>query len=821
MFVRGLKSYGITSFLIPKISDHLLLKVFNYNNDHCYFRQYSTKIIQCDVKNSTEQSTDKVSSYPKYLSWTNSNELAHYLSQRVVAITEHFVVIDKPPNLSVWGHSLAKREVYSTIDPKLACTSSISINDCLQQLSNILASQEEKQLKQVSSNDSKNSVNAVEIPKLYIIEALPASYSGLILLGRNEKYTIAARQFYKSAMLGDVPWTLYQKFLIVCWGKPHEIQSKVISFPIAAYQLPGGIHVGYRPSPGEISVGLKRKGTILQKRLQHTTISEGCAVVGETFQIIMFRFCTFKIALKLDNGKSNYKHRPLLHLKGAMFYIEEWSMLLFIGKPSIMKAKSMVELGLHLQDLNMYDRSAETVVQGDSMSEELLLLLKKQKKESKELTKTARRLDGQRRKTFDLLIQCLPREVAKQIRQGMLPSETIKTYDSVTICFTKVVNFSNYCNRMCAQEIVGVLNRMYTLYDSMTGSYNVYKVETVNDSYMLVSGAPSPSPFHSAHIIEIALDILESTKQNLFWPSEAISKDLTKTQHEENVPLQLCIGCHTGSIVAGIVGFKSPRFCLFGDTVNTASRMMSAGLPDTVHVSSTLAENLSNYPYILESRGEQMIKGKGKMFTYFVRGRKTNFTTIDTVTGEELDFKKLLQEDIRINNQEIDESDDFDSEIHLDNNENDTSSVTISEMSSIADDLEYFPEIQELNLNKTNNFTDHLNTSNKNYVDVNHNEAFYEHEIQSEEMNLVQRKQNQPDLKLIYNMEYPDVLKDTENQSASDLTFTSSRSILFENLANPLTLGVTQVGIVQPENPLKYLGAWLYKYAENSTKENS
>ncbi|CAH8478478.1 unnamed protein product [Heterobilharzia americana] len=520
-------------------------------------------------------------------------------------------------------------------------------------------------------------------------------------------------------------------------------------------------------------------------------------------RIIMFRFCTFKIALKLDNGKSNYKHRPLLHLKGAMFYIEEWSMLLFIGKPSIMKAKSMVDGS------------------GDSMSEELLLLLKKQKKESKELTKTARRLDGQRRKTFDLLIQCLPREVAKQIRQGMLPSETIKTYDSVTICFTKVVNFSNYCNRMCAQEIVGVLNRMYTLYDSMTGSYNVYKVETVNDSYMLVSGAPSPSPFHSAHIIEIALDILESTKQNLFWPSEAISKDLTKTQHEENVPLQLCIGCHTGSIVAGIVGFKSPRFCLFGDTVNTASRMMSAGLPDTVHVSSTLAENLSNYPYILESRGEQMIKGKGKMFTYFVRGRKTNFTTIDTVTGEELDFKKLLQEDIRINNQEIDESDDFDSEIHLDNNENDTSSVTISEMSSIADDLEYFPEIQELNLNKTNNFIDDLNTSNKNYVDVNHNEAFYEHEIQLEEMNLVQRKQNQPDLKLIYNMEYPDVLKDTENQSASDLTFTSSRSILFENLANPLTLGVTQVGIVQPENPLKYLGAWLYKYAENSTKENS
>ncbi|CAH8464533.1 unnamed protein product [Schistosoma curassoni] len=308
MLKKSLNLCTLPNCYISNVIDQLLIRS-KLNNNQCYQPQYSTTPVQNVVNNSAELTTDK-SPYPKYLSWTDPHELAHYLSQRIVALTKHFVVIDKPPNLSVWGHSLASREAISMINPKLYNASDLGINDCLPQLNTIITSLEREQ-QDTPNDNSSNSCGSIEIPKLYIIESLPAAYSGLILLGRNEKYTNAARKFYKTAMLGGSPWELYQKLLIVCWGKPQQIQSKPTSFPIAAYALHDHLRVGYRPSPNGISKSLKLKGVILEKSVHHTILSEGsensslvkletnslyrglpevyllyegCTVVGETFQ---------------------------------------------------------------------------------------------------------------------------------------------------------------------------------------------------------------------------------------------------------------------------------------------------------------------------------------------------------------------------------------------------------------------------------------------------------------------------------------------------------------------------------------------------------
>ncbi|CAH8487717.1 unnamed protein product [Heterobilharzia americana] len=275
-------------------------------------------------------------------------------------------------------------------------------------------------------------------------------------------------------------------------------------------------------------------------------------------------------------------------------------------------------------------------------------LFEKQRHKIKQMEKSMASLEKIRKVTDELLYQCIPRSVARKIRNGTPAMETIQTFDEVTICFTKVVNFAAKCMHITVEQVIELLNQMYTLYDALTENHKVYKVETINDSYMLVSGVPSRTPLHAAHIIDTALDIIETTLASLFWP-ETIENtppgSNNKTVYtEEN--LHLYIGCHTGPVVAGVVGYKTPRYCLFGDTVNTSSRMMSHGMPDQIHISESCAQSLSPYPYVVECRGEISIKGKGGMKTYIVTGRKPDFTTQDTTDGSSRSFAEVLREDL-------------------------------------------------------------------------------------------------------------------------------------------------------------------------------
>lgn len=180
-------------------------------------------------------------------------------------------------------------------------------------------------------------------------------------------------------------------------------------------------------------------------------------------------------------------------------------------------------------------------------------------------------------------------------------------FDCVSILFADVVTFTEICSRITPMEVVSMLNAMYSIFDTLTERNNVYKVETIGDAYMVVSGAPEKSANHADKVCDMALDMVDAITD---------LKDPSTGQH-----LRIRVGVHSGAVVAGIVGLKMPRYCLFGDSVNTASRMESTGSAMKVHVSEPAKQFLSP-SYKLTERGEIDVKGKGPMKTYWLEERE-------------------------------------------------------------------------------------------------------------------------------------------------------------------------------------------------------
>ncbi|ELU18379.1 hypothetical protein CAPTEDRAFT_181752 [Capitella teleta] len=218
-------------------------------------------------------------------------------------------------------------------------------------------------------------------------------------------------------------------------------------------------------------------------------------------------------------------------------------------------------------------------------------------------------LEEEKKKTENLLTQMLPRSVAESLIMGK-PVEP-KSFEVVTIYFSDIVGFTTISAMSAPLQVVKLLNDLYTMFDATIDDYDVYKVETIGDAYMVVSGLPSKNGNkHAGEIGTMALDLLSQCGQ-------------FKIPHMPDVPLRLRIGCHTGSCVAGVVGLRMPRYCLFGDTVNTASRMESTGLAFRVHISEQTKITLDELDkYQTEFRGEVELKGKGMHKTYWLTGKE-------------------------------------------------------------------------------------------------------------------------------------------------------------------------------------------------------
>lgn len=305
-----------------------------------------------------------------------------------------------------------------------------------------------------------------------------------------------------------------------------------------------------------------------------------------------------------DDGSEPEKS---LRLKGQMVYMENWRMIMFLGTPVMPDLTSLITTGLYINDLSMHDFSRDLMLAGTQQSVELKLALDQEQQKSKKLEESMRKLDEEMRRTDELLYQMIPKQVADRLRRGENPIDTCEMFDSVSILFSDIVTFTEICSRITPMEVVSMLNAMYSIFDTLTERNSVYKVETIGDAYMVVAGAPDKDANHAERVCDMALDMVEAITD---------LKDPSTGQH-----LRIRVGVHSGAVVAGIVGLKMPRYCLFGDSVNTASRMESTSIAMKVHISESTKVLIGPNYKILE-RGEIDVKGKGTMKTYWLEERE-------------------------------------------------------------------------------------------------------------------------------------------------------------------------------------------------------
>jgi adenylate cyclase len=215
---------------------------------------------------------------------------------------------------------------------------------------------------------------------------------------------------------------------------------------------------------------------------------------------------------------------------------------------------------------------------------------------------TEMKLVEERQKSENLLLNILPKTIAKQLKSN--PTKIATRFDDSSILFADIVNFTVIAQKVSANELVEMLDEIFLEFDKLTDKYELEKIKTIGDAYMVAGGLPDYHKNHLENLVEMALSMMLAVK-NKFSTKYGIN---------------LRIGIHTGPVVAGVIGRKKFIYDLWGDSVNIASRMESHGLEGEIQVTQDVYVILKN-KYLFEPRGKVNIKGKGKINTYLLRGQ--------------------------------------------------------------------------------------------------------------------------------------------------------------------------------------------------------
>jgi class 3 adenylate cyclase/HAMP domain-containing protein len=251
------------------------------------------------------------------------------------------------------------------------------------------------------------------------------------------------------------------------------------------------------------------------------------------------------------------------------------------------------ELGILAQSFNqMADQLKESFLALENTNAELEVRVEKRTAE----------LNQQRQETERLLLSILPLSIAERLKQK--PETIADHFAEVTVLFADLVNFTAYSHQIAATQVVKLLNQIFSEFDQLAEIYGLEKIKTIGDGYMVAGGLPTPRPDHAAAVAEMAI---------------AMQRTVSQFRSLQGDSLQVRIGIHTGSVIAGVIGRKKFAYDLWGDTVNLASRMESRGLPGCIQVSSATYECLRDQ-FQFEQRGLIEVKGFGELTTYWLKG---------------------------------------------------------------------------------------------------------------------------------------------------------------------------------------------------------
>ncbi len=250
--------------------------------------------------------------------------------------------------------------------------------------------------------------------------------------------------------------------------------------------------------------------------------------------------------------------------------------------------------------------------------------------QSKELELKNKELSEQKEKSDKLLLNILPYEIAEQLKnKGVVDA---KTYRKVSVLFTDFKGFTKISEKLSPQEIIKELGVFFAKFDEIIGGHFIEKIKTIGDAYMCVGGLPLRNKSNPIDTVLAGLEM------------QAFANEYNRQKIKEGKePWNLRIGIHTGRVVAGVIGKKKFAYDIWGDTVNTASRMESAGEIGKVNVSGDTYEHIKDY-FDCEYRGKIEAKNKGQIEMYFVHGLKKEFAVEGSTITPNKKFLQILSE---------------------------------------------------------------------------------------------------------------------------------------------------------------------------------